>query len=282
MVEDEAVTGEIAKERSRTLWGAAPAGILLAPGLTPGTREFFDTARMRRNTWELPWLFDLVPFPSYRGKRVLEVGCGAGFDALEFCRHGATYIGIDLVPENVDRAKRHLSFYGFDPEVREGDAERLEFPDASFDLVYSNGVLHHTPDFIGALHEAARVLKPGGELWAIVYHRASIVYWLTLFLFDHVLRLGFLRRSFPERLAMIENADPASRVLVRAYSREELREALRSAGLVTESLWVRKLVREDLPSFPGSARIWAKISDQTLQRLGHRFGWYVIARARKP
>ena len=103
------------KENSQKVWGATPAGSSFADGFNPGTREFFEKVLKKRSTYELPWLFELVDFAAYKDKRVLELGCGARYDAYEFCRNEAEYTGIDLVPENVARTKKHLSFYGLKP-----------------------------------------------------------------------------------------------------------------------------------------------------------------------
>ncbi len=88
------------------------------------------------------------------------MGCGAGFDAYRFMDSGARYTGVDITPENIERTKTHLGFYGFSPTVVQADAEHLPFSDATFDIVFSNGVLHHTPDMRAAFAEAFRVLKP--------------------------------------------------------------------------------------------------------------------------
>ncbi len=123
---------------------------------------------------EQPWLPEVVPFRTMAGKKVLEIGHGPGFDALTLLKNGANYTGIDITPENVVRTKQHLKFFGFEPDVSAGDAESLSFTDKSFDIVYSNGVLHHTPNIERSFAEAARVLKPGGDFYVILYHRNSI------------------------------------------------------------------------------------------------------------
>lgn len=169
-----------AKARSRSVWGATPAGSSHAPGEIPGTREFFVEAREKRSTVELPWLAAVVPFATLTGQRVLELGCGAGFDAYEFVRNGADYFGIDITPENPLRTRAHLKHFGLVPHVVEADIERVPFADESFDAVYSNGVIHHTPDPNAVFREAHRVMRPNGRLWVIVYNRDSLFYWLTL------------------------------------------------------------------------------------------------------
>src|SRR5262249_13883996 len=229
-------------EKSAKVWGASPAGSIHAADSRPGTREFFETARRRRNGYEIPWLADLVPFAATTGRDVLEVGCGAGFDAYDFCASGARYTGIDITPENPPRARAHLAHYGLTPALARADAEELPFPSRCFDVVFSNGVLHHTPDLGKSLREAARVLKTGGDLWVILYHRNSLYYRITLFLFDHIVYRGYRRRTFRERLSMIEHTTSGERPLVNAYSRRDVRTLLAEAGFEVASVWVRKLV----------------------------------------
>jgi len=176
----------------------------------------------------------------------------------------------------------HLALYGLKPWVARADAESLPFAPGRFDVVFSNGVLHHTPDIVRSLREAHRVLKAGGEFWAILYHRNSIYYWFTLFLVEHLLYRGFRRRSFKERLSMIEYTTSDARPLVNVYGRREVRRMLRNAGFAVEALWVRKLVVEDLPGLPVVGRLWKHVPRSWLDAAGRLFGWYVIARARRP
>jgi ubiquinone/menaquinone biosynthesis C-methylase UbiE len=123
-------------------WGASPTGWTSARSETPGTLAFFNKARAYRDTIEQPWLSEVVPFRAMEGKRVLEIGFGPGYDALKFMQAGANYRGIDITAENVERTKKHLGFFGLSPDVVQGDAEAIPFPDNSFEVVYSNGVLH--------------------------------------------------------------------------------------------------------------------------------------------
>jgi len=235
----------------------------------------------KRSTYEMPWLEKIVPFSTFKGKHVLELGCGAGYDAYEFCRNGTHYTGIDITPENIKRAKLHLSFYGFSPVLQKGDAENIQFVTNNFDIVFSNGVLHHTPDISKSFQETKRVLKDGGEFWVILYHKNSIFYWLTLFLFDHIFRLGFLKRSFKERLAMIEYTTSEALPLVNVYSRNELKRLLIASGFEVETIWIRKLVKEDMPGIPLISPIWKYIPQRVYDKIGEYVGWYIIAKAIK-
>ncbi len=269
------------KSETQSVWGASPAGSIFAKDGAPGTPDFFRKTLAKRNGHEIPWLLQLIPFQLTSQRRVLELGCGAGYDAYEFCRNGADYVGIDLTPQNPMRTRQHLSFYNFSPQVLVGDAEELMFPAAAFDMVFSNGVLHHTPNMGKSFREAYRVLKSGGDFWVILYHKNSVFYWLTLWLVDHILRLGFLQRSFQERLGQIEYTTSDALPLVNAYSRQELTQLLTASGFHVQSLFVRKLLREDLPDLPLVRRLYPQLAQSWLDALGTRFGWYIIAHARK-
>jgi ubiquinone/menaquinone biosynthesis C-methylase UbiE len=269
------------KEGAISVWGLSPAGSAYAGGKTAGTKEYFEKVKAKRNGYEIPWLFELIPFSSFRGRSVLELGCGAGYDAFEFCRHGANYTGIDIAAQNLLLTKKHLGYFGYNPSVIRGDVENLPLKDENFDVVFSNGVLHHTPDTEGSLLDANRVLKTKGELWVIVYHKNSIFYWLKLFFLDHLLRLGFLTRSFRERLSMIEYSTSTELPLVKAYSRRKVAEMLSSSGFTVTGVWVRKLLTEDLPDVPIVRKLWQFIPPDWLDRLGRVFGWYVIGNGEK-
>lgn len=267
------------KEKSKLVWGASPAGTTYGNNAQPGTKEFFENVLYKRSSYEMPWLFELVPFASFNSQKVLELGCGSGYDAFEFCRNGSEYWGIDITPENIERARKHLAFYGFYPQIIEGDVEHIPFESQQFDVVFSNGVLHHTPDIKKAFEEAFRVLNIGGEFWLTVYHRNSVFYWLTLFLTDHIFRLGFLKRPFQERLAMIEYTTSGQLPLVNVYSCNEITDMLTKVGFNVKNVWVRKLVKEDLPGLPLLGRLYKYIPQQRLDSIGKRFGWYIVVKA---
>ena len=126
--------------------------------------------------YDQPFIHAFAQFTRYRGKRVLEVGFGAGTDFIQWLRAGAVATGIDLTPEALDHLAHRIAAYGLPPaeNIQVADAESLPFADNAFDLGYSYGVLHHTPDTIKALQELTRVVRPGGELKVMLYNRHSI------------------------------------------------------------------------------------------------------------
>jgi SAM-dependent methyltransferase len=140
-----------------------------------GSREFFaDLDEYRFD--KLRYLPQLVDFAAYRGRQVLEVGCGIGTDLARFAAGGAQVTGVDLAQTAIDLAIANFAQRGLAGDLRVADGEALPFPDASFDLVYGHGVLQYAaaPDRIVA--EAHRVLRPGGEAIFMVYNRVS---WLN-------------------------------------------------------------------------------------------------------
>jgi SAM-dependent methyltransferase len=162
------------KERVRAFWQAHPCGTKFTDAET-GSREFF--ARIERHRYEKEWHIPrAADFAGAKGLRVLEIGCGIGTDGLQFARAGAIYMGVDLTDAAIELARKNFASAGLPGEFQVADAERLEFSDESFDIVYSHGVLHHTPDIRAAVKEVHRVLKPGGRAIVMLYHRGSYNY----------------------------------------------------------------------------------------------------------
>ncbi len=122
-----------------------------------------------------PYILDFVDFKSLKGKKVLEIGVGLGADHQKFAEAGAILNGIDLTERAIEHTSRRFQLLGLKSNLQKADAEKLPFNDNYFDLVYSWGVLHHTPDTSKAINEIYRVLKIDGELNVMIYHKYSFV-----------------------------------------------------------------------------------------------------------
>lgn len=139
--------------------------------LAPGTPEFFAHIRPWMNPFKFPWIMERIEREAaqLQGKHLLEIGCGMGYDSLEFLKRGVRVTATDLTPNAVRLTKRHFEVENVHAEsVHTENALSLSFRDGTFDAVWSNGVLHATGDTRRAIAEARRVLKPGGR--AIISH----------------------------------------------------------------------------------------------------------------
>jgi len=141
----------------------------------PGTREFFQDLD-QYHFEKLHHLPRLVDFDGYRGRRVLDVGCGAGTDLARFVKGGAIGAGIDVSPSAIALARQNFAQQGLEADLREADGEHLPFADGSFDFVFAHGVVQYTASPQRLVDECRRVLKPGGEAVFQVYNRIS---WLN-------------------------------------------------------------------------------------------------------
>jgi len=140
-----------------------------------GSRGFFDDLD-EYHFEKLHHLLRLVDFDGYAGRRVLEVGCGAGVDLARFARGGAIVTGVDLASSAIDLARANFEQQGLSAELQVADGEQLPFPDHSFDLVFAHGVVQYTSTPQRLVDECRRVLKPGGDAIFQVYNRIS---WLN-------------------------------------------------------------------------------------------------------
>jgi len=140
-----------------------------------GSRGFFEDLD-QYHFEKLHHLPKLVDFNGYRGRRVLEVGCGAGVDLARFAKGGAEVTGVDVAPAAIDLARTNFAQRGLTADFRVASGESLPFPDSLFDLVYAHGVVQYTADPQRLVNECRRVLKPGAQAVFQVYNRVS---WLN-------------------------------------------------------------------------------------------------------
>ena len=150
------------KLRAREQWSQDPCGAENDREHPLGTREFFDTIERHRYSEYAPWMTATMGFDRFAGAHLLEVGCGMGSDLVQFARGGAICTGIDITPRSIEITRHRFALYELNGTFLLSDGERLPFPSETFDIVYSNGVLHHTPDTAGAIREIHRVLRPAG------------------------------------------------------------------------------------------------------------------------
>jgi len=211
------------KARAYQQWTIDPCGSSTSQQPL-GTREFFEQVERYRYQEYAPWMPAVMGFARFASQRLLEVGCGLGTDLLQFARAGASVCGTDLTPCSVALTRQRFALYHLPGWFLVCDAEALCFPDEFFDVVYSNGVLHHLPDTAQAVAEIHRVLRPGGVAKVMLYHRHSLHYWLNLFFRIGVLRGELRRKSMSDILReYVEYSTSGARPLVKVYTRRQAR-----------------------------------------------------------
>ena len=263
------------KQRAREQWNQDPCGAEGDREHAFGTREYFDEIERVRYQEYAPWMPNLMGFSEFVGARLLEVGCGMGTDLLQFARGGAFCTGIDLTPRSIAITRHRFALYGERADLLIGDGERLPFANESLDVVYSNGVLHHTPDTSGAIREIHRVLKPGGIAKVMVYHKGSLNYWGEMMLHRGILRGELLRGHSAEEIMSrwVEYSEHGGRPLVKAYTRQQARNLFRGFG--DFKINVEQLIRAELPL------VGPLLPEKLFNSLRTNLGWNLIITARK-
>lgn len=268
-----------------------------------GSPEFFADVEAHRYALE-PHIAELVEFERWAGKDVLEAGCGIATDGVRFVRASARYTGIDFSPTALALARRRLELEGGSARFMRGSVAQLPFAGESFDLVYSNGVIHHLPETGRAISEFHRVLRPGGTAIVMVYHRRSFNFFISIMTVRRLLaslilvpgadravaRLtgeapevleghrDLLREHGPRyvtdpALFLSHNTDGPGNPLSKAYTAETMRRAFSEFAVVNTE--VRFL---NLRAYPAGNRL-ERLG--CVRQLGRRYGWHLWIRATK-
>ena len=227
-----------------------------------GSRGFFDDLD-QYHFEKLHHLLRLVNFDGYRGRTVLEVGCGAGVDLARFARGGAVVTGVDVAQSAIDLARANFTQQGLVGEFHVADGERLPFADDTFDLVYAHGVVQYTADPQRLVDECRRVVKPAGEAIFQVYNRIS---WLNAL--SKVMKVGLEHQDAP---VLIKFSIGEFRRLLRGF---------REVRIVPERFPVKSRLHGGWKGalyngvFVGAFNVLPR-------RLVRPFGWHLLAFCRK-
>jgi SAM-dependent methyltransferase len=169
-----------AEEHGGNTFRSAEGGLVTIERRTP---EYFAAADRVLFEWNEPChdasgpFGRIFPYARYRGRRVLEVGCGQGAMASLWAERGAKLTAVDLNPDAVAATRERFAQRTLPGDILRVDGRNLPFEDRSFEYVYSWGVLHHSPNLPQSMRELMRVLRPGGEFGIMLYHRRSLLYW---------------------------------------------------------------------------------------------------------
>jgi len=230
-----------------------------------GTREYFDEVEARKYFVE-PHIPEFAEFAKWKGAKVLEVGCGLGTDAVNFARAGADYTGVDLSEASLELARRRFEVFGLPGTVQWCNAEKLSesFPAKSFDLVYSFGVIHHTPNPRAVFEQIAKVIKADGTLKCMLYAKNS---WKNA-----MIEAGL---DQPEA----QSGCP----IAFTYTHDEVRELLGGLFTVTEihQAHIFPYVIDKYVKYEYERQPWFKAMPQEVfDALERSFGWHTLITAK--
>lgn len=256
---------EQAKQQVHDFWNEASCGESLY--LPEIGRAGYESQAQTRYALE-PYILDFARFDEAKGKRVLEIGVGLGADHQKFAEAGAELYGIDLTERAVEHTQNRLHVFGLSSILSIGDAENLDFSNDSFDLVYSWGVLHHSPDTPKAIADVWRVLKHGGTAKIMIYHKWSMVglmLWIryALLTLHPWLPFAEIYARYLESPGTKAYSAADARQLFSAFSNVQIRTVLTHGDLLesdagqryqgwlltlARNLWPRELIRRLLPN----------------------------------
>ena len=227
-----------------------------------GSEGFFKELEEYRFE-KLDYLPRVVDFNTYRGKSILEIGCGVGLDLARFAAGGAQTSGVDLAGRSIELARRLFSQRGLETDLRVMDGESLDFPDSLFDMVYAHGVIQYAANPEKMASEMRRVLKPGGEAITMLYNRRS---WLNLL--SRVMNVNLEHEDAP---------------VLRMYSIPEARELFKdfsSVSIVPERFPVKTRLHK---GWKGAAYngIFIPLFNALPRIIVRRWGWHIMIFARK-
>jgi SAM-dependent methyltransferase len=266
------------KIEAQKQWDTDPCGACTVQSVEPETHDFYRQIREYRYKDYGPWFETVVRFDDFHGKEILEIGVGLGSDHFSFARNGNRMTALDLSREHLRHTVRHLSLEGFTTKPVCGDVEGMPFGDNSFDLVYSFGVLMHTPDTAKAFSEVHRVLRPGGVALIGIYNRNSWFFWIATVLIRGIIGRELFRKSWRTFLSDIEYRSPGNPALplVKVYSRRDLKKfcALFSRVEITSC-------DAEADHFGFFRRLLPPLSRTWFERYLGFGGWYLLARVQK-
>lgn len=252
-------------EDVEVFWDARPCNI--RHSLEPiGTRKYFDEVEARKYFVE-PHIPHFAGFSAWKGKKVLEIGCGIGTDAANFARNGAIYTGVELSATSLEIAKKRFEVFGLSGRFLRGNAEELDplLGGEKFDFIYSFGVLHHTPDISKSLDSIYNVSNEETVLKIMVYARNS---WKNA-LIEESLEQPEAQYGCP---------------IANVYSKEEITKLLEKSGFNVVSMIQEHIFPYRIPEYKThkyELEPWfAAMPTEIFKALERQLGWHLLVEAR--
>lgn len=266
----------LAIQKIKSFWNKQPCN-LLHSFLPIGTKEYFDAVEARKYFVEshIPAFAD---FAKWKGKKVLEIGCGLGTESINFARAGAILTIIELSDRSIEYCKQRFQIYGLTATFICGNAEELtKFIHDEFDLVWSFGVIHHTSQPSKIVQEIRSVLKSDGELRIMLYSKISY----KLFSIMHETNQWQMKNA-PSLIANYSEAQQGCPVTF-TYTFDEIYNLLNEFNVI--KIWKDHIFIWDIPSYKAYkyvvAKEWQDVDKNTINEYSKELGWHTMVIARK-
>ena len=267
-------------EAVRDFWNRRPCNIRHSEKPV-GTREYFDEVEARKHFVE-PHIPRFAAFKRWKGKRVLEVGCGLGTATVNFARQGADVVAIDVSEASLELAKERAKVYDLEGNIKfyAGDAEQLDqfLPAQKFDLIYSFGVIHHSPNPEKILEQLKPYCHKGTTLKLMIYHRYA---WKVLWAVVTQGKGQFWRL---EEIVAQNSEAQSGCPITYIYSRRQAREMLANAGFRVESMRVEHIFPYRIPDYIEKRYVkewyFRWIPAPLFRKLERVLGWHLCIAAR--
>ena len=284
----------------RDFWSTHPCGSQYSSNTD--RKRYFEEIETHRYK-KIRSIKGIAGFDKFKGKKVLEVGCGLGTDGRQFARNGAIYTGINLDAGSTFYATDGFNLLNVPGQVIQMNAEKMEFPNETFDHIYSHGVIHHSPNTEQIVREMYRVLRPGGTINVMIYNRTSINYYFEILFLRKIFRLllypkwapGFFSKITGFEKSLLErhreimvnekmtkerwiaiNTDGPDCPIAKVYNQKEADKMFVDSGFKGIENFRRYFNKEHY-SFIGKL-----IPNSFADVLGNRFGWHRWIKASKP
>lgn len=262
-------------------WNSRPCNIRHSTK-SQDTVDFFDEVAAKKYRAE-PHKLDFLALEKWKGKRVLELGCGLGTDAIQFAKAGAEVVCVDLTENSLALCKKNFELHGLNATFYQGNIEELDslLPEEdrnSFDLIYSFGVIHHTPNPSTVFQKIPIFLRDGGEVRCMVYSRFSYKLFWLMWIYDR------WNMSQADQIIQQYSEAQSGCPVTYTYTFDEV-ETLVGDKLHVEKIWKDHIFIWDIPKYKENIfepdEPFQGISDEYLKKMSKELGWHTMFIAKK-
>lgn len=244
------------------------------------SKEYFDEVELKKYTIE-PHIPKFADFERWKGKKVLEIGCGIGTDSINFVRNGAKLTVIELSDESLRITKKRFEVYGLSATFIQGNAENMSslIQGEKFDLIYSFGVIHHAnhPDKI--FDQLQKHASEGGELRIMLYSKISFK------LFNLLMEKNIRTMKDTDKVIQYYSEAQEGCPVTHTYTFEQIENILDGKGWKIEKIWKDHIFRWKFPEYLDNKYVlddwWNGVSEDEIKMYEKELGWHTLVIARK-